>query len=496
MNKNESSGSYYILLSIVITGLIFSFSWGISGNDFWWHVKAGEWMMTNNSLPDVDTFSWYANENNIKWVSHEWMSQIFFYYLHSSFGDIGIYLFSFACALTMTLVIFLRQKEFLEKNIWLSTIFLLPMIMQIKTMFFCRPHLLSFFLIYLTLICLYRLREDENSNLVFFIPIIAGFWVNLHGGSSTLSYILCFIFLFSGLFEFSFGKLSAKRFSRKQFYKYLAVSLLSIAFLVINPYGIDMLTYPYANMGDDFMQKMIKEWSAPDAKIIAQLLFFHLPLFIVGAVLIVTDKKIRFIDFLLFVFFAYMFLRSLRFTFLFFMTSTFYFFYYMPPSAEKQTADKRLKKIVLLSFILMILWINFWSISNAYVTAADKKLISVALSDRFIRFIKNDKPKRLFNEYDFGEALIFNDIETFVDARADLFSPHNLRDYRSLVLLKYEGNSQKEIFIPEYMITKYDFDAFLLKPTCALAAYLKSLPMYYDILEQDEQAVYFKRKKS
>lgn len=496
--SQDNNGQFYILAALVITALVCFFSTGISGNDFWWHVKAGEWMVENRSLPTIDVFSWYAKENSIVWSSHEWLSQVFLYLVHNLGGDAGIFLFSLLSAIAMAMLIMVRNKEAIRNNILLSTLFFAPMVMQIKIMFFGRPHLISFFLIYATLHCLYKLKDDENSRLVYFVPLLAILWSNLHGGSSTLSYILCFIFLCSGFIGISFGKLEGERFSRKQLYKYAAAGVLSIAALAVNPYGIDMLIYPYANMGDDFMQKMIVEWSSPDAKVIAQLLFFHFPLLLAGVTLIVTEKKVKLIDLMLFVFFAYMFLRSMRFVFVFYMSFTFYIFNYLLPGKQvNRTTNRSLERVACISVAVILLIINFWGIANSFKTATEGKLISVALSSKFIEFIKKEAPARLFNEYDFGETLVYNGIETFVDARADLFSPHNLRDYRSLSLLKHVGADKKDsIFDPEMLIAKYAFDAFIIRSNSTLSAYLNTKPERYRILAQDEGAVYFRRMGS
>ena len=46
--------------AIGIILLLYCFSFGISGNDFWWHVKVGEWICDNKVIPTHDIFSWYG----------------------------------------------------------------------------------------------------------------------------------------------------------------------------------------------------------------------------------------------------------------------------------------------------------------------------------------------------------------------------------------------------------------------------------------------------
>jgi hypothetical protein len=489
------SRHYFILMGVIITGLIFVYSWGISGNDFWWHVKAGEWMVNNRDLPAIDVFSWYAKENSLIWSSHEWLSQVLFYVVHNLGGDIGIFLLSLASAILMAVLIVRRNQQAIQKNIALATIYLVPMVILFRLMCYGRPQLISYFLIYATLHCLYSYQQDQSSRAVYCMPLIALLWGNFHAGSSTLSYILCFLFMFSGLFEFSIGKLHVKKYTRRKLLTYLAAGVLSIAALAINPYGLKMLIYPYANMGDSFMQEMINEWSAPDAKKLSHLILFYWPLLIVGVSLIVTDKKIKAVDLLVFLFFAYMLFRSVRFGVVYYIASTFFAFDYFP-EREAKPVGSRIDALIFKTVLLLLLVINLFSSAKTFETWRAGQLISVILDKKFVELLKAEAPKRLFNDYNFGEALIYNGIQTFSDARADLFSAHNLRDTRSLSnLVQYDESEMNKIFDPEQIISRYDFDAFLVGLNKSLAVYLRSRPQDYQILMQFDNAVYFKRLK-
>ena len=50
------------LLSGIVV-ILLCFEEGISGNDFWWHVKTGEWICNNQQIPEYDVFSWYGVAN-------------------------------------------------------------------------------------------------------------------------------------------------------------------------------------------------------------------------------------------------------------------------------------------------------------------------------------------------------------------------------------------------------------------------------------------------
>ena len=63
---------------------------------------------------------------------------------------------------------------------------------------------------------------------------------------------------------------------------------------------------------------------------------------------------------------------------------------------------------------------------QTYKTIKDGEIISVTMSDDAINVVKEDAPERLFNDYNLGEALIFNEIPVFFDARADLYAHDNI----------------------------------------------------------------------
>lgn len=484
---------FIMLIMLLITGIVYYYRSGVSGNDFWWHVKAGEWIVNNKSVPkDIDIFSWFAKDNGIKWIPQEWLSEVFLYMIHNLFSDIGIFVLSLLSALAMAMIIVIRNGNGIRNNALLSIIYLFPIIFLFPAFFYGRPQLISYFLLYITLFCLYRYKEDESSKAIYFMPIISILWSNFHGGSSTLPYILCFIFVFSGIFEFSAGKLKGEKLSKRQLRIYLVVGFLSFLAFIINPNGLNMLFYPFTNMNDSFMQTIIAEWSSPDVKQLYQLLAFFIPILVVGISLIITEKKIKIVDLLIFLFFAYLSFRSERFIILFFIASTFFTFdYFLPRRIKpmKTKLDSALFNIIIIFFI----GINIFSISTMVNTFHEGKIISIALDKKFIELALKESPQKIFNDYNFGETLIYNDIDTFVDGREDLFSQHNLQDAISLLFLTHANNNEKvEPFDPEKIIVKYKFDAFLIQSNRPLVVYLKSKPEKYKILMEDDNAIYFK----
>src|SRR5215204_169238 len=56
----------------------------INDGDFWWHLKTGEYIIRNLSIPRTDFYSFTSFGKH--WVAHEWLSEVIFYLIYSRFG--------------------------------------------------------------------------------------------------------------------------------------------------------------------------------------------------------------------------------------------------------------------------------------------------------------------------------------------------------------------------------------------------------------------------
>ena len=213
-NKNKKLTGAFLFLIFCLTFAMMLFMRRES--DYFWHIKAGEYMFKNGILKK-DIFSWIVSGKY--WYSHEWLFEIILYIFKLVFGKIHILVYGFVCFLTLLLIIFHGNKKNFFKNIPFSLLWLtLFLIMIVFAQ--ARPHLISFNFLALTIYLLFDLYKNENSKKIFFLPLIALLWANIHGGSSNLTYVFCFIFMICGLFKFNFEKIEAVRISKKQFIKY------------------------------------------------------------------------------------------------------------------------------------------------------------------------------------------------------------------------------------------------------------------------------------
>ena len=436
--------------------------------DYLWHIKAGEYMLKNGPLTK-DIFSWYVSGQY--WMSHEWLFEVVICGLKNIFGNLHIFVYCFSCILILIFGIYFFNKEQIHNNVLFSIFWFINFLLLSSTVQ-ARPHLISYCLLSITVYFLYDLYKNENSKKIYFLPLISIIWANAHGGSSNIPYILCLIFIFAGLFKFSFSKIEAKRYSKKQFIKYLVVMFLCMGAVFINIHGYKMFLYPYQNMLNSVMLKSIMEWQPTNLNTISHYVYFVILLIIIG-VLLISKKKIQFTDFILFGFCVYLGLKSIRFWFYTYIIMSYVVFNY---SGKRKMDPGTDIGILIVAIILPIMFL-----------VRDHRIFNpqfkYELEREDIEKVKEVKPERLYNLYNYGGELIYNDIKVFIDGRADLYSEHNYEDYLAISHLEKDYVS---------LINKYDFDYFLVENGYSINTFLKYSEDYELIYSRDSVKLYKK----
>ncbi len=479
-----------IALAII---LLFCFSNGISGNDFWWHIKVGEFIVEEHSVPTSDIFSWYGQSKAISWTPHEWLSDVFFYFLFATSGEIGIYIFSICCAALMIFLLVWQCRKAIAHNFLVGGLFFSLFAVLTRLFFYGRPHIFSFFFLFIELKILYGFLENEDSKAIFALPLIAALWSNLHGGSSNLSYILCVAFFAVGLLNIHIGKIEAHHLTKRGAIRLTIVSLLCVLGIFLNPIGKDVFIYPYVSFGDTLNMAVISEWHAPDAKILGNLILYFVPIGIITFCMFSSERKYKMIDMAVMCIFLLLFFRSVRFIIMWYISAAFYSVDYWPECRVKEIKGVLEKAAIVILFIIFLIPIGT-SVKNLLNTVKSNNIISRTLSDDAINFVITEDPQRLFNDYNVGEALIYNGISVFFDARADLYSAeHIMEDGVSLLFLEQaNANSEAKNVDIESLIDYYGFDGMILLKSRPLYAYLQSHPTKYRLLFEDESVGYFK----
>ena len=461
--------------NIIYTILIISISFALmlflhTDSDQLWHFASGKYMVTNHTILTHDIFSWYMMGKY--WISHEWLFEIILYLYYSIFNDNYLVIFCIVHIFLLLLTIYYTNRDDIIKNKLFSIIWIF---LSIILGFYIvgRPYLISFILLALTMYLLRDLYNNKDSKKIYFLPIISIIWANVHGGSSNLVYIYTFIFMICSLFNFKYQKIESKRRSKKQILTYLIIGLVCMLTININPHGFKLFIYPYQNMTDSFMLNNIIEWKPTTLSNPSHLFYFGLVIFII-MIMLFSKKKIRLLDLIIFGSVLYLGLRSIRFWAYTYIIMSYFIFYYVP----KRKDDKYTYELLMVMSILLLLCFSFFY-KDIYKNSHKYKI-----STKMINRIKYEKPKRLYNIYNLGGELIYNDILVFADGRADLYSKYSLKD---IVNIGYTDVDYKE------KIKYYNFDYFLVNNEFKIFNYLDENDEY-ELIYNDKNIYLYKVK--
>jgi hypothetical protein len=214
-------------------------------------------------------------------------------------------------------------------------------------------------------------------------------------------------------------------------------------------------------MGNSLMISTISEWRNTSLSDNSHLMYYIFIFFIL-MIFILSKKKIRFLDLMLFLISIYLGLKSIRFWSYTYIIMSFVVFYYI--GARKDDKFTELIFLGLSSFYLALFILCF----SRIVTNINEH----RLNKETINKIEEIKPERLFNLYGDGGELIYNNIKVFIDGRADLYSDYNYKDSIDITVCK--GDYEK-------LISKYNFDYYLVSDTQQIYIYLKKNSHYKQI---------------
>jgi hypothetical protein len=457
-----------------------SFANGISDPDTWWHLAAGEYMVTNNNIPHHDIFSWtVAGE---PWITHEWLSEVVFYTFYLAGKFYGVLLVVLSAALLLLLfywkLLSKAQDSFIVAALTLFVVgILLTPFMEI------RPQIFSYLFFVIFLFVLYSFVQGKRDS-IFILPFLTVIWANVHG-SFFLGPALVLLFLVCGLPRHCDGEgkiahhpLDNRRITR------LGVSLvLCLLAVLINPNALKLLVYPLQTLGDPQMTDNIQEWLSPNFHELYYQIFlaYYLMTFLT---LVICRKKILLIDILLFVLFGIAAFLHIRFIAYALLVSSLMWPRYFSFNPGFRINLSRVKTIILPLTVILYGVVLFGkappqsAIDHKFTPADDGYFPVEALT-----YLKaNPITGKMLNDYGWGGYLIWNRREekVFIDGRADVYIKKVFADYRKITKLKPEAAD---------LLADYGIDYVLMPCESPLVQALKFSPDWRVLYEDEKAAI-------
>jgi hypothetical protein len=365
--------------------------------DTWWHLAAGQWMLTHLTVPTRDIFSYtFAGQ---PWTAHEWLAEILMALAFRAMSWNGLHILfglAFGAAALITAYAIRRRVDF--------TPALLAAVLGVACVsgsLLARPHLLALPLLALWTAALVAAREEDRAP-PFWLALVMLLWANLHG-SFAFGLALAAALGTEAVFAASDRKRAARQWGL-----FLGAGLVAA---MVTPQGVDGLLFPLRLLLMPGLAS-VGEWAPSN---LAQLSPFTVTLLVMLFVLATAKVRLPVSRAALIVALTYLALSHVRHVMLFGIAAPLLAAPAMGASwPAKAASGKFFAKIAmaLAGMLLLARLVNPAARGEDPVTPA-AALASVPESVR---------REPVLNAYDYGGYLIFQGVKVFIDGRTDIYS--------------------------------------------------------------------------
>ncbi|MBI5081186.1 MAG: hypothetical protein HZB17_07800 [Chloroflexi bacterium] len=459
-----------LALSILFLGLFAMAMKPSVDTDSFWHLRAGAWMLDNARLLTIDLFSY--TRFNQAWINHSWLSQTLMAIIYRVGGYGGLNLFT-ASVIVLAFVFVYRAGE---GGGYLRAFIIILAATTSGVYWSARPQILS---LLLTAIFVYILYDYlwRDANRLWLLPPLMLLWVNLHGGFA-IGFILLVVAFVGELLRTSL-RTSLRVFEKQSqsvteiaSQRTLAMTnskatwiggygLACAVVACLNPYGAQMLLYPFRTVSIGVLQNFIQEWQSPNFHQPEAQVFIVMLLATVAAIGF-SRRRLDLTDFLVFAVFSALSLLAWRNVAAFAVVVAPILMRYANSAVEElqekypklklqnpsglthsvslRGAPRDPKGLTLINgfIVIVIAFAVLLKMADAMSAKTNDEAIAKLAPVKAAEYLKaNPVAGKMFNAYNFGGYLIwalYPHQLVYVDGRTDLYDDELLKEYLNTAL--------------------------------------------------------------
>ena len=256
---------------VILAGFLFFTSLvPLPPNDFWWHLKIGETIFLNHSIPSTNMFAWTLPADQPFYYA-AWLAELLFYILYRLGGmALIISIRTILIGITMWLVAVEARHQ---SGSWrISALVVALLSLMITNNLIVRTQIWAWLPFIITYIILKRYTEGILSKRwLILCPLSMIIWVNVHG-SFILGLILPGAFFLGEAIRRLFKQANSLNWPQLVWIGYTGI--FSGLALLINPRFIKIIDYTINLLTNPPIQQLIEEWQSPIPQGLSNITFY------------------------------------------------------------------------------------------------------------------------------------------------------------------------------------------------------------------------------
>lgn len=448
----------HLAFAVLFFGMLFRTE--LNDPDYFWHLKAGEYVVSHMALPSGDPFS-YTFQGK-PWAVHEWLFEVGLYGVFALLGPTGVKVLTAFLGILSTYIVYRAANRLLGKSTMALALSICYVILQAGG-FAPRPQLVSYvlFAAFVQLLVAFKYFADDRR--LWLIPPLLLLWVNMHGGY-VIGIVLLGLFCCCEWFMHWTGHTDAGY--RRRLVKLSLIAAVGALATVLNPDNIGAWLFPFQVMNMDFANSVIAEWQSPNFHDLAAK-FFLLFVFAFFLAYIYRRTKPDLTEVMLpmvFLFAGFVSTRHIPLAALILVP-------FVAVALRDGPAQQCYSRVVgsgrdlgnteyvLNWIILCVVGVAFYVLNLPHQLKEQARL-NETMPVKAVEFIKSRGiTGRMFNEYGHGGYLIhqmYPQRQVFIDGRADVYGGEFIKEFIKIRHGSRGWDKAFDKYAIDYLITRRD----------------------------------------
>lgn len=224
--------------------------------DIWWHLADARQLMTTHHFIWTEPNSFTVGGQ--RWVNPEWLAELPYWFSYQALHLRGIYLAEWIIICANLIFLYwrgYRRSGHAGAAWWAAALAFLLISVNSGP----RTISIAYLAMSSELAILESFKAGKTRSL-WLLPPLFCIWINLHG-SWLIGLALFVLYILCGSFEFKMGAIEQEPFSPTDRSRLLTVLALSVAVLLINPYGWHLVWNPIDMMANQKLNiANVMEW--------------------------------------------------------------------------------------------------------------------------------------------------------------------------------------------------------------------------------------------